>query len=200
MRNRAVVIGVFVLVAIGYLVALHAYDQRDIRPSIQQQREAENTMYQILVAFKNNDSQTIKNALYSKSVDKYVIKRRPNYIGPMEENRKDFRIDSISYDTIHASIHALPSVRRKLIGSMLYVSLLGWKDKEFHIPKNIVVVQYSLDGEDLISVLIPEDGKLKLDTLPACWSAKVLKYKTATEANNKDAAITNRGFKNMKHE
>jgi len=152
-----------------------------VRTSFVQANElagAEQAVSEALIAVRDRDVGKISSLLYSRS----IVVRQLNYAVRMpralDRLCRNYALDGLSDYDLKRNVRVVPNASRTLIVNILQSSVgrgypAEWLSWEQDRP---VVVEYSVRGKRMISVVLREDGKWKLSALPLCLSANALKY------------------------
>jgi hypothetical protein len=196
-RTRTVLIAAFLVVA-SVLLGWRLLDPIE-EFSVDDQRQAEGVVAAALIAVKREDTKTVMQLLHSKSLDFHGFAKYPSSVpGVIARTRSLHWLDELTESEIRRSVKSLPSMRRKLLGSMLDFSLdqrYVPADQRFarHSPRwdqeTPVAVRYTLNGVPMLSIALRQNGRWKLSEVPPSWSANVLNYGCVSDAGRHDDAL-----------
>jgi hypothetical protein len=174
--------GLLILVCLG-LWGWYIHDCQYM--AVERQPAAEEVVVQALLAVKHQDKGKILSLLHHDSLDARMLRKyphsQPKIIGRLSRLHG---LDNMSEAAIRHAVRTVHRVRIRLVASILEKFIIGWHCSEAAWQQcNPVVVGYTLNGTPMISVVLLEKGEWQLSDLPMTYSAKMLRYKTITQAN-----------------
>lgn len=159
--------------------------------SAQRSRAAEGAVARALVAVRDGDAKALKSLIQSQSVDLRIQDFDRTTPGICRRLRQDYGLGSLTDVEIRRMVHAVPEVRRGIVISILQHSCgrgfpSEWLTWDSDTP---VVVCYTVGGVSMLSVALRQGGHWKVEAVPLCLSADVLRYPSLDEAILHGAAV-----------
>lgn len=190
MRPKSIVLKIVAIVVImSGLLGWHFHRQRVLAD----QRAAQESVFRMIVAVRNNDMEALSRVLWRYTVDGHVLGKQPAHTRRIAAAcSRRYGLSALTDGEIRASFHIVDDVPFQLKSSILKAAILPSEtEMQAEFDRGGIrsyVVGYNLGKHRLVSLCIADKGKWYPTGLPAL-SRNVLKYETIYDAFKAQDAV-----------